>query len=302
MTAKTKLAEALSAGRWAVTAECFPPRSGNAQAVKKLAACFPAGLDAVVVADNPEDVRSSALACAALLAAEKVQPVLSVVTRDRNRVALQSDALGAASLGIGNFLCLTGEHQSLQVSPQASGAYDIDSIQLAMALKQLGQEGVDFSGQKLDGSPELLIGAAAHPYLRPMELNLIRLKKKIQAGVQFVLTQAVFDVAGFTEWMKAVQAAGLDKQVAILASVLPLQSVEQARHLQAKRTYGPVGEDVIARLAKAADPAKEGIAICIENAKAIKASFGKSGVRGVHILCGGCEEAAQQVIQAISAA
>ena len=278
----------------ALTAECFPPRGCDPQAVKKLAACFPPAVDAVVVADNAEEVRSSALACAALLARENLQPVLTLVTRDRNRIALQSDVLGAAALGVGGILCLTGEHQSLQLNPQAAGTYDIDSIQLCQAIQRLGQEGVDFAGKKLEAAPQLLLGAAAHPYLRPMELNLLRLKKKVKAGANVLLTQAVFDLAGFSEWMKAVQAAGLDKQVAILASVLPLRSVEQARTLQAKKTYGPVGDDVIARLSKAADPAKEGVAICVENAKALKAM---AGVRGIHILCGGFEESAQQIIR-----
>lgn len=278
----------------ALTAECFPPRGCDPQAVKKLAACFPPAVDAVVVADNAEEVRSSALACAALLARENLQPVLTLVTRDRNRIALQSDVLGAAALGVGGILCLTGEHQSLQLNPQAAGTYDIDSVQLCQAIQRLGQEGVDFAGKKLEAAPELLLGAAAHPYLRPMELNLLRLKKKSKAGASVLLTQAVFDLSGFSEWMKAVQAAGLDKQVAILASVLPLRSVEQARTLQAKKTYGPVGDDVIARLSKAADPAKEGVAICVENAKALKAM---AGVRGIHILCGGFEESAQQIIR-----
>ena len=294
MTTKTKLAQTLGAGRMALTAECFPPRGYDPQAGKKLAVCFPAAVDAVVVADNAEEVRSSALACAVLLAGEKIEPVLSMVTRDRNRIALQSDVLGAAALGIGSILCLTGEHQSLQLNRQAAGAYDMDSVQLCQAIQRLGQEGVDFSGAKLDAPPAFQLGAAVHPYLRPMDLNILRLKKKARAGAQFFLTQAVFDLAGFSEWMKAVQAAGIDKQVPIIASVLPLRSVEQAKTLQAKKTYGPVGEEVIARLAKAADAAKEGVAICVENAKALKAI---AGVRGIHILCGGAEETAQQIIR-----
>jgi len=294
MTTKTKLAQTLGAGRMALTAECFPPRGSDPQAVKRLATCFPAAVDAVIVADNAEEVRSSALACAALLARENLQPVLTLVTRDRNRIALQSDALGAASVGVGGILCLTGEHQSLQINPQAAGAYDVDSIQLCQALRRLGKEGVDFAGKTLDAPPDVLVGVAAHPYLLPLELNLLRLKKKVQAGAQFFLTQAVFDLAGFSEWLKSVQAAGIDKQVPILASVLPLRSVEQARTLQAKKTYGPVGDDVIARLAKAADPAQEGVAICVEKAKALKAM---AGVRGIHLLCGGFEESAQQIIR-----
>jgi len=294
MTAKTKLAETLGAGRQALTAECLPPHGTDPGAVKKLAAAFPASLDAVVVADNPEGLAGSALACAAIMASENREPVLSIVTRDRNRVAIESEILGAATLGVRGFLCLTGNHQSKGNSPQAAGAYDIDSVQLTQALKAMGDTGACLDGRKLDAALHCQIGAAAHPYLRPMDLNIIRLRKKILAGTTFLLTQAVFDLAGFTEWMDAVRAAGLDTKAAIIASVLPLASVEKAKELQAKGTYGPVPESVVARLAKAPDAAKEGISIAAEMAKKLKTV---TGVRGIHILSGGCESAVAQVIR-----
>jgi methylenetetrahydrofolate reductase (NADPH) len=280
-TTKTKLGRALTSGRLVLTAECLPPRGGGAEAIRKLSAVLPPGLDAVVVADNPDEIHGSALACAALLAREGRETVLSMVTRDRNRIALESDALGAAALGIGAILCLSGDHQSLGARPQAAGVYDIDSIQLTQVLKGLGL-------------PELLIGAVAHPYQQPLELNLLRLKKKIAAGADFLLTQAVFDLPGFTQWMDAVRAAGLEKRVSILASVLPLASVEQAKTLDKRQTYGPVGESVIARLSQAADAAKEGVAIAAAMASQLKAI---PGVRGIHILSGGCESLAATVIQ-----
>jgi methylenetetrahydrofolate reductase (NADPH) len=293
MTAKSKLAETLGAGRSAVTAECLPPRGGDAEAVRRLAAVLPPGLDAVIVADNPDEARGSALACAALLAAEKRPAVLSLLARDRNRLALESDILGASALGVHSFLCLSGHHQATGSCKAAAGAYDIDSIQLTQGLKAMRDESLGLTGGKLDAAIDCHIGAAAHPYLRPMELNIIRLRKKIAAGAQFLLTQAVFDLAAFSEWMDAVRTAKLDTQVAIIASVMPLASVERARHLQAAGTYGPVGEDVIARLAKAADPAQEGVAIAAQAAVKLK---GMPGVRGIHILSGGCEPLAAQVI------
>jgi methylenetetrahydrofolate reductase (NADPH) len=299
---KTKLAATLSAGKLAVTAEVVPPADANRATIGKMAASLPDRLDAVVVADNAEHVRCSALACAAILAGEnggagsRLQPILSIVTRDRNRVALQSEVLGAAALGVTGLLCLSGEHQSLGVNPAAAGANDIDSIQLTAAVRALCEQGVGFAGQeaKVDPKPDFLLGATAHPYLRPMELNLMRLAKKVSAGAAFVLTQAVFDVPGFVAWMDAVRAAGLDKKVAILASVMPLTSVDQARRLAAKKTYGPVSEEVIGRLAKASDPAREGIAIAADMARQVKSI---AGVRGVHILSGGCESSVAAVIQ-----
>jgi methylenetetrahydrofolate reductase (NADPH) len=259
-----------------------------------MAAALPASLDAVVVADNPEEGCGSAMACAAILAAEKREPVLSLVTRDRNRVALESDVLGAAALGVRSFLCLSGDHLSKGVSPQAAGVFDIDSVQLAQALRTICDEGVGLGGGRLDAAPDLLIGAVAHPSLRPMELNLIRLRKKVRAGAEFLLTEAVFDLAVFSEWMDAVQAAGIARQAAVIASVLVLASDRKAKELQARGTYGPIGDAAIARLAKAADPAKEGIALAAETAARLKSV---PGVRGIHILCGGHEGAAAGVIK-----
>ena len=284
-TTKSRLAQALASGRLVLTAECLPPRAGDSGAVKQLASALAANLDAVVVADNPGEVQGSAMACAAMLAGEGRPSVLSMVTRDRNRIALQSDAMGAAALGAEAIFCLSGDHQSLGECPQAAGVYDIDSIQFLQALKKLMADGP---------LADLPLGAAAHPYQQPLELNLLRLRKKIAAGASFVLTQAVFDLAGFTAWMDAVRAAGLDSKVAILASVLPFASVEQARLLARKRTYGPVPDSVIARMAAASDAAKEGIAIAVEMARQLKTV---SGVRGIHVLSGGCETAAAAVIQ-----
>jgi methylenetetrahydrofolate reductase (NADPH) len=222
---KTKLARALASGRLAITAECRPPRSGDAAAIKKLSAALPPGLDAVVVADNPDGIHGSALACAAILAAEGHATVLAMVTRDRNRIALESDALGAAALGVDGILCLSGDHQSLGACPQAASVYDIDSVQFAQALNRMRREG-------LEPLPEWLVGAAAHPYLEPIELNLLRLKKKVAAGVDFVLTQAVTDLAGFTRWMDAVREAGLDQKVAIIAGVQAAGGGEMAGQLK----------------------------------------------------------------------
>ena len=284
-TTNSRLGQALASGRLALTAECLPPGGGGRAAVKQLSSILPAHLDAVVVADNPGGIHGSALACAAMLAGEGRPAVLSMVTRDRNRIALESDAQGAAALGVEAILCLSGDHQSLGVCPQAAGVYDIDSIQFTQALKSWMRDGP---------LPELPVGAAAHPYQQPLELNLLRLRKKIAAGASFLLTQAVFDLAGFTKWMDAVRAAGLDQKVAIIASVLPLTSMEQAKLLDRRRTYGPVPENVIARLSGAADPAQEGIEIAAEMATQLKAI---PGVRGIHVLCGGCEAAAATVIQ-----
>jgi 5,10-methylenetetrahydrofolate reductase len=278
---KTDLRQALKSDRLVLTAECLPPRSGGADAVKRLASVLPPNLDAVVVADNPDEIHGSALACAALLVGEGRETVLTMSTRDRNRIALESDALGASALGIGAILCLSGNHQSLGVCPQAAGANDIDSIQLLQALKHLDDS-------------NLLVGAVAHPYQQPLELNLLRLKKKVSAGADFVFSEPVFDLASFTRWMDAVRAAGLDKRTAIIASVLPLTSVQQAESAQQRQTYGRLDEAVVARLRAASDPAKEGLAIATGLAAQIKTV---PGIRGIHVLSGGNEALAAEVIK-----
>ena len=230
---KTRLTRALASGRLAVTAECQPPRSGDAAAIKKLSAALPPDLDAVVVADNPDEIHGSALACAAILAAEGHATVLSMVTRDRNRIALESDALGAMALGVDAILCLSGDHQTLGACMQAASVHDIDSVQFVQALSRMRRDGLGFNGRGVDPLPDWLVGAAAHPYLEPMELNLLRLRKKVAAGADFVLTQAVTDLAGFTRWMDAVREAGLDQRVAILAGVAASGGGEMAAQLKA---------------------------------------------------------------------
>jgi methylenetetrahydrofolate reductase (NADPH) len=289
-----KLAQAIKSGRQVVTAECLPAHGADADAIKKLSAALPPGLDAVVVADNPDEVYGSAMATAAILASEGHSSILSLATRDRNRIALESDALGAAALNISAVLCLSGDHQSLGLSPQAAGANDMDSIQFTQALKNMVLTGIGFSGGNLTKKPTLLVGAVAHPYQQPLELNLLRTKKKIAAGADFLLTQAVFDLEGFTRWMEAVRAAGLDKQAAIIPSVMPLTSVEKAMMLKQRKTYGPIGDDAIDKISKSKDAAMEGIAIASQMAGRLKQI---PGVRGIHILSGGCESTIAAIVR-----
>ena len=300
MTATNRLAEKLASGKQVLSAGCLPPSTADAASIKKLAGFFPASLDSVVVADNPGKVRGSALACAALLAGEKLEPMLSLITRDRNRVALESDVLGATALGVKSFLCLTGAHQSLGASPGAAGAFDIDSTQLCQALSRMAGQGVDFEGNKLSFSPNFGIAAAVHPYIRPTELSVLQTQKKIAAGAQVLLTDPIFDVAGFEAWMKAIRAAGLDKKAAIIASVLPLVSLAQAAFLKARSGFAPIPDEVMAKLKSASQGgpsdgvAQAGIGIVAEVAAKVKAM---SGVRGIHILSDGCEALVGKILQ-----
>jgi len=294
MKATSKLSEKLASGKLALTAACLPPHDTDAASIKKLAACFPAAVDSVVVADNPHKARGSALACAALLAGEKLEPMLSLVTRDRNRIALESDVLGAAALGVKSFLCLTGAHQTLGASPEASGAFDIDSVQLCQGLAKMTAAGIGFDGGKLPSAPSFGVAASVHPYLRPVELAVLQTRKKVLAGAQVLMTDPIFDLVGFEGWMKAIRAAGLEKRAAIIASVLPLTSVAQAELLQTRAGFSPIPQEVLATLRSASDASAAGIAILSDIVARLKAV---PDVRGIHILSDGCEAMVGKIIQ-----
>jgi methylenetetrahydrofolate reductase (NADPH) len=290
-----KFAEALTSGRLIVTAECLPPPGSDAETIRNLSSALPLNLDAVVVPDNPDRIRSSAFSAAVILTKERrASVVLAMTTRDRNRIGLMSDALGAAALNISAILCLSGNHQSLGICPQAAAAYDFDSIQFAQAMKKMILHGSGLDGNELEPRLDLQIGATAHPYMRPMELNLLRLKKKVAVGADFVITQAIFDLELFAQWMEAVREIGLDKRTAIIASVLPLADLKKAEDLQRCETYGPIGDEIIARISNAEDTAREGVSIAAEMARQLK---DMPGIRGIHILSGGCEELASDVIK-----
>lgn len=293
MGAGTRLADTLRSGRPALTAECVPPPGADGDAVRELAASMPSALDAVVVADNYEEIGASALACSSILAAAGVEPVLTISTRDRNRIALQSDVLGAAMLGVTNILCLSGDHQSLGVCPEAAGAFDMDSTQFVQALAAMRDEGVLLSNRPLSPAPALFVGAVAHPHLQPQELAMIGLRKKVEAGADFLITEPVFDIEGFALWMSTVRDAGLHERTHIIAGVRPLASAQQSELLQARKGASLIPDDVVARLRESDDPSREGIGICAEIATQVK---GIEGVRGVHVLSSGLDGAVAEVL------
>lgn len=295
MKSDSKLAKKIEGGEFIVTAEYSPKASVDASAVKQAGQAL-GQVMAVNVADNQHGVMTSCLAVSSILNSNGVEPVYQLITRDRNRIALQSDLLGAASLGIKNVLCLSGYHQTLTDSPESANVYDIDSIQLLACVKQMSDKGVLLDGKKIEGDFGMFAGATANPYLVPMELNVIRLAKKVQAGAEFIQTQPVFDVEGLKTWVSAAQADGLTDKTAILVSVMPLASAEEAESLCQTYTEFIIPEAVIERLKGAADPKKEGIAICVEIAKKIK---DVKGIRGIHIISNGDESVVSEIIAGV---
>lgn len=278
---KSRLQRLLEAGVFTVTGELGPPKSADPNFVRARARAMLGGVDAANVTDNQTAiVRMSSLAASCLALSEGVEPVLQMTCRDRNRIALQSDLLGAHALGIRNVLCLSGDHQSFGNHPKSKNVYDIDSIQLIGALKRLGEEGVFLEGDTTKVPPRFFLGGTANPFADPEELQLIRLHKKIRAGAKFIQTQAVYDVERFARWMELVRAQGLHEKAYILAGVLvnkSLRSIEST-----KSTAGmAIPDALIERMRGAQDQQEEGIRIALDIIEQIKTI---PGVRGVHIM------------------
>lgn len=288
MKTESKLAAAIREGKFTITAEYAPHTGTSASVIEDNAAYLRDGIIAVNVADNHYGVAMSSLAASLGLLRAGIEPVYQVVTRDRNRIALQSDLLGACYLGIRNVLCLSGYHQALTGNVESANVYDIDSIQFVAMVKKMN-EGILLDGTAIEGEFSMLVGAAANPFVKPLELNILRLRKKVAAGAEFIQTQAVFDIEAFTFWMQAVQKEGLDRKIAILAGVLPLVSADEAVRLKQKYTDLVIPEELISRLRSAGDSSaqlKEGLAIAAETISKIKSI---PGLKGIHIMSGGNE-------------
>ncbi len=297
MKAGTNLEKVLESGGFAVTAEAGPPKGTSAEVVQKHGEVLRQCCDAVNVTDNQTAVvRMSSLAGCTLLKQQGIEPVMQIVCRDRNRIAIQSDVLGAIALGIGNMLCLSGDHQIFGNHPTAKGVFDIDSIQLIQTLKNMRDEKKFINGDDISGEVPIFIGAAANPYADPFEFRVARLAKKIRAGADFIQTQAIYDVAKFARWMEMVCERGLDKQVHILAGVIPVKSAGMARYMQGNVPGVSVPDEIIARLKGAESAKEEGLKIALETIEQLKKM---PGVHGVHIMAVGWDEIVPEIVERV---
>jgi methylenetetrahydrofolate reductase (NADPH) len=229
-----------------------------------------------------------------LLKQQGVEPVMQIVCRDRNRIAIQSDVLGAVTLGIGNILCLSGDHQKLGNHPEAKGVFDIDSTQLIQTLKNMRDERKFINGDEVKGEVPLFIGAAANPFADPFELRVARLAKKIKAGADFIQTQAVYDVAKFARWMEMVTERGLDKKTHILAGVIPIKSAGMARYMRDNVAGVNIPDEVITRMEKTENAEEEGARIALEIIEQLKKM---PGVHGIHIMAIGWEKKVPEIVE-----
>jgi methylenetetrahydrofolate reductase (NADPH) len=294
---KSRLERVLKEGAFAVTAECGPPKGADAEAVLKKAKLLEGNVDAVNVTDNQTAiVRLSSLAACGLLKTAGLDPVFQVVVRDRNRIALQSDILGAAALGIGNVLCLSGDHQHFGNQPEAVGVFDLDSIQFVQVVKTMRDDGTMLGGESLTKSPELFIGAAANPFADPLAFRVVRLAKKINAGADFIQTQCIYNVERFEKWMEMARDRGLTEKVFILGGVTPLKSVGMAKYMKNRVSGMDIPDGVINRMEKVPKEKQreEGINICVETIQRLKEI---NGVKGVHIMAIEWEEAVGEIVE-----
>ena len=275
------LQEKIEAGQFVVTSELGPPQSCNGDAIRKKAKHFLGIVDGVNITDNQTAiVRLSSIASAKICIEEGLEPVIQMTCRDRNRIAIQSDLLGAAALGIRNLLCLTGDYQKFGNHPEAKGVFDLDSVQLIAMTKRM-TKGYFLSGETIKIAPKLFIGGAANPFADPMDFRIIRLAKKIEAGVDFIQTQPVFDLARFQAWMEKVRSKKLHEQTAVLAGVMPIKSAKALIYMKEEVPGVRIDDAYIERMKKAEEPKEEGIRIAVETIRAVSEI---QGIRGIHLM------------------
>jgi methylenetetrahydrofolate reductase (NADPH) len=291
------LREALSSGRFAVTAEIGPPRGVDPGAIARAAAPLRGWVDAVNVTDNPSaHVQLSSMAGCVLAAEAGLEPVMQLTCRDRNRIALQSDLLSAATLGIPNVLLLSGDHPVYGDHPDAKPVFDLDSVQLVWTARTMRDEGRLLSGRAVEPRPRFLIGAVENPFAPPARFRAARLGKKVAAGAEFCQTQFVFDVEGFARWMREVTDLGLTSRCGVIAGVGPVRSLRAHEFLRTKVPGVHVPESVGRRLrgVPADRVAEEGIALCAETIAALREI---PGVAGVHVMAFGFERGVPEILE-----
>lgn len=326
ITTESKLERVLADGKFAVTAELGPPKSADVEAVREKARLLAGVVDAVNITDNQTAiVRMSSIAAGRIALECGCEPVMQMTCRDRNRIAIQSDILGAYALGIRNVLCLTGDHQTFGNHPQSKNVFDIDSMQLLNILSRMRTEKVFANGEPIQNGrsapivePRMFVGAAENPFADPLKFRTIRLGKKIQSGAQFIQTQVIFDLERFKAFMVEARNTGLHERVYILAGVMPVKGVGALKYMDEKVAGISVPAEVIARMAKVAETAKasvpgsdeaaekarkkavaqasqaEGVKLCVETINRCREI---EGVRGVHIMAVEWEMIVPKVVQ-----
>jgi len=293
----SKLEKILAAGHLAVTSECGPPRGSDPEVITKKAEMIKDHVDAINITDNQTSVtRLCSQVSVIHLKQMGLEPVLQMVVRDRNRIALQSDILGAASFDIHNILCLSGDHQQFGDCPQGQNVFDLDSIQLIQTVRLMRDEGKFLGGDDIARPPRMFVGAAANPFADPFEIRVPRLAKKIAAGVEFIQTQCIYNLDKFELWMKQARDRGLHEKVYILAGVTPFKSAGMAKYMKNRVPGMDVPDEVVKRISGVPKEkqSEEGIKICIESIQRLKEV---EGVKGFHVMAIEWEEKVPEIVE-----
>ncbi len=295
MKSGTNLEKVLTEGYFAVTGELGPPKGTSTDFVRRKVEILRNYVDAVNITDNQTAVvRMSSVAACAIIKQVGIDPVMQMTCRDRNRIAIQADILGAVALGVGNLLCLSGDHQKFGNHPESKNVHDIDSMQLIQMVKGMRDDAKFLSGDKVFSGVRLFIGAAANPFADPFEFRPIRLEKKVRAGADFIQTQSVFDVERFARYMKLVRGRGLHEQVYILADIIPMKSAGMARYMRDYVAGLTVPDELVERMEDAEDAKEEGVRISLELVEQLREI---EGVHGVHIMAVAWEEIVPVIVE-----
>jgi 5,10-methylenetetrahydrofolate reductase len=308
MASGGNLEKVLRAGHFAVTGELGPPTSADRRVVEEKARFFRDTVDAINITDNQTAVvRMSSISVATLLVQMGLEPVVQMTARDRNRIAIQSDLLGAWALGARNLLCLTGDYMTFGNHPTARGVFDMGSLQMLAMVRDMRDRGVVQSGDEMDVPPRFFIGAAANPFAPPFDFRPHRLAKKVEAGADFIQTQIVYNVERFAEYMKQAGDLGLLDRVYVLAGVTPIKSVGAARYMASQVPGLEVPDEIVQRVvdsaagipkddkeARRAARRQEGIDICVEIIQQVREI---PGVAGIHVMAIEWEEAVPTIVE-----
>jgi len=291
-----RLERALRSGRFVVTAELNPPDSANPEDAYARALVLSEVCDAINATDaSGANCHMSSMAICALLTRAGYSPVLQISCRDRNRIAIQGDVLGAAAMGVSNILCLSGDGVQTGDHPEAKPVFDLDSTSLLQTIRTMRDEGKFLSGRKITTPPRVFLGAAANPFAPPFDWRPLRLAKKIEAGAQFVQTQYCFDVPLLRTYMEKVRDMGLDEKCFILVGIGPLASARTGRWIRSNVPGVHIPDSIIERLEGAEDQKKEGQQICIDLIQEVKEI---KGVAGIHVMAYRQEEFVSEIITA----
>jgi methylenetetrahydrofolate reductase (NADPH) len=293
----SRLQARLQEGEFVVTSELGPPRGAGVKDFRRKAQLLRDWIDAANVTDGQSAVvRMASWAGCIVAMQEGIEPVMQLQCRDRNRIALQADLLGASAVGIPNMLLLTGDHTRFGDQPDAKGVFDLDSIQLVWMARTMRDQKQLLNGRELRAAPAWFIGAVENPFAPPLQFRAERLGKKVAAGAQFVQTQYIFDVSIFERWMQQVRDLGLDKRCYVLAGVGPVKSLRALEHMRREVPGMYVPDSVVQRLRGVPEDrvSAEGLALCSEIVQQVRDI---PGVAGVHVMAFGWEEAVPEILE-----